>query len=47
MASILLVDDDKNILHFLKEVLIKMKHQLTLANSGAQAIDILEKHGQR
>lgn len=44
MASILLVDDDTNILKFFKEVLSKMGHQLTLANGGAQALKILEKN---
>jgi len=44
MASILLVDDDKNILLFLKEVLAKLGHDLTLANSGAEALEVMESN---
>jgi len=43
MASILIVDDDKNILYFLKEVLAKLNHQLVTADSGVRALEILEK----
>lgn len=43
MASILIVDDDKNILHLLNHALAKMEHQLTLANSGSQALEVLEQ----
>lgn len=44
MASILLVDDEKNILILLNEVLSKNDHRLTLAEGGAQALDFIEKN---
>ena len=44
MASILLVDDEKNILLLLKEVLAKMGHELTLAENGAIAIKRIEEN---
>ena len=42
MASILLVDDERNILLLLKEVLLKLDHELTLAGNGAEALEIIE-----
>ena len=44
MASILVVDDDKHILKFLREILSRMGHQLTTADNGARALEILEEH---
>ncbi|MBN2009935.1 SpoIIE family protein phosphatase [candidate division KSB1 bacterium] len=44
MASILLVDDEKNILLLLKEVLVKMDHDLTLAENGAVALELIENN---
>ncbi|MBD3290990.1 response regulator, partial [candidate division KSB1 bacterium] len=45
MASILVVDDDKNILLFLREILARMGHELTTADNGAKALEILEEKG--
>lgn len=38
MASILVVDDDSNILYFLSKVLGLSKHELVLANGGQEAL---------
>ncbi len=43
MPSILLVDDDKNILYLLAEALKKFDYDLMLANGGEEAVSILEK----
>lgn len=43
LASILIVDDDPNILFLLSEVLTRQNYQLTRASDGAEAIQILEK----
>jgi len=42
MASILVVDDDSNILYFLSEALGRKTHELTLANGGKEALTHLE-----
>lgn len=41
MASILIVDDDQNILFLLSEVLTRENHQITKATDGSEAIQIL------
>ena len=43
MASILVVDDDKNILLFLREILARMGHELATADNGARALEIIEE----
>jgi len=43
MASILIVDDDRNILFLLSEVLTRQNHQVTKANDGAKAIPLLQQ----
>ena len=42
MSTILLVDDDKNILFLLTEALKKYNYDLTIANGGEEAIEKLE-----
>ena len=44
MATILLVDDDKNILFLLSEALKKYGYDLTLVNSGEKALEILKEN---
>jgi serine phosphatase RsbU (regulator of sigma subunit) len=44
MATILLVDDDKNILFLLSEALKKYGYDLTLVNSGEKALEILNEN---
>ena len=44
MPSILLVDDDKNILYLLSEALKKFNYDQTLANGGEIALDILKRN---
>ncbi len=44
MASILLVDDDKNILFLLSEALKRDYDNLTLANGGKEALEILAEN---
>ncbi len=43
MAAILIVDDDKNILIFLRAALAPMGHELTLVNGGAEALQSMEE----
>ncbi|MBC8182321.1 SpoIIE family protein phosphatase [candidate division KSB1 bacterium] len=44
MPSILLVDDDKNILFLISEALKKFKYDLTLATGGEKALEILQEN---
>jgi serine phosphatase RsbU (regulator of sigma subunit) len=44
MATILLVDDDKNILFLLSEALKKYGYDLTLVNGGEKALEILKEN---
>ncbi len=44
MPSILLVDDDKNILFLISEALKKFKYDLTLANGGEKALEFLQEN---
>jgi len=44
VASILIVDDDPNILFLLSEVLSRQNYEITKATDGAEAISILQTH---
>jgi sigma-B regulation protein RsbU (phosphoserine phosphatase) len=43
MASILIVDDDQNILMLLSEVLNRLNHQVTKASDGSEAIPLIQQ----
>ena len=44
MASVLIVDDERSMRDFLKILLEKEGHKVTTADSGAKALDILDKY---
>jgi two-component system, NtrC family, nitrogen regulation response regulator NtrX len=44
MANILVVDDERSIRNTLKDILEFEKHQITLAENGKQALDLVQNH---